>query len=927
MAKGSGLRRRAGKGGRGAIAEGLGDVAAGHDRRVFETNEPHQFLEDVPSPDGDIHQFLIVMFPFSIGGGSTLLGGLALDVSEAQRTRRALEESEERLRLALQSGSLEVWEVDLVSGEVTLRPGIFGTPGQDAVRKISSQEAQRYISPEYLPEISAKYEAAISTGRPFEVTYRTIFGRWISSFGNFQYDADGKPVRLIGFMQDATEKVEAERTFSELRRLHDSILRCAHIALISIDKNRVVTSWNPAAERLLGYTAEEVIGQATPDLWHAPQDVRDRVEELGIRGHLHADPFLSEALLRGEYTYECTFTRKDGGRIPVRLTITPLYDSHGALMGFLKHASDISELRRANHQVHELSQALQNTVSGWAKLDANGRFIDLNKAYAETAGYAASELIGVNWQSTIHLDDLPLASDCYRRMLTDGRAEAHVRGIRKNGSVFHEEVFLAQARDYLGNMVGSYCFMRDVSARVEAEQKQAASERRYRELFELNPLPCWIYNPQTLRFLAVNEAAARHYGYSQEEFLGLTLHAIFLPEEIDVAEREFERFTKSGSWTSGPWHHKLRDGTQIEVEIAARKLSEDSRLVVVRDITEQRQAELIRQSEAKLQEAQRIARLGSWELDSRSGAVSWSPETYRIFGLENQKGKFLLDEFLSMVHPADREQVAAAVTNSIKQKQRYDLQFRIVRRDGELRYIHGRGQFSNGSRQCLAGTMLDVTEERRAQEALEQSLHQKELLLKEIHHRVKNNLQVISALLNMQAAAIQESAAISALHESERRVMAMAAIHERLYGHERLDRIEFAEYAETLVHDLLVSYAAEGSQVEGSFNLAEVDLHIEQAVPCGLILNELVTNVLKYAYPGGTPGIVYISLERLPEEKLSLSVCDQGPGLPEGFDWKKSSSMGASIVRLLTRQLGGALDVQSSPSGTKISVTFTRMTE
>jgi two-component sensor histidine kinase len=144
---------------------------------------------------------------------------------------------------------------------------------------------------------------------------------------------------------------------------------------------------------------------------------------------------------------------------------------------------------------------------------------------------------------------------------------------------------------------------------------------------------------------------------------------------------------------------------------------------------------------------------------------------------------------------------------------------------------------------------------------------------------------------------------------------------------ERLDRIEFAEYAETLVHDLLVSYAAEGSQVQGSFQLSPVDLHIEQAVPCGLILNELVTNVLKYAYPGGTPGTVSVSLECLAGDKLSLSVGDGGPGLPEGLDWKKSPSMGASIVRLLTRQLGGTLNVESSSAGTTISIVFTRMTE
>lgn len=906
-------------------AEELAERFHKHDRHVFETNAPQEFLEEVTSSDGTVRQFLILMFPFSIGNQSKLLGSLALDVTEAKRTQKALETSEQRLRLALQSGSMEVWEADLKTQEIHFRPGILGAPGEDVPRMVSFQEAQQFISPEFYKEVGEKFELALASRGTYQVTYRSIFGRWISSTGSVQCDESGQPVRVIGFVQDQTEKIEAERTLAELRRLHDSILRCAHVALISIDKDRVVTSWNPAAERLLGYSAEEVIGKVTPDQWHDPAEVRARAKELGLKGHLHSDPFLSEALLRGEYTQECTFTRKDGIRVPVRLTITPIYDSNGGLIGFLKHASDISELRRANHQIQELNQALQDTVSGWAKLDAQGRFVNVNKAYADTCGYEPNELIGVSWLSTVHPDDLPAASECHQRVLSEGRAEARVRGIRKNGPVFNEEVFLAKACDHLGNLVGCYCFMRDISARVEAEQNLAASERRYRELFEMNPLPCWIYDPRTLRFLAVNEAATRHYGYSQSEFLGMDVRTIRVPEEVGLVERELERFTKLGSWTSGPWHHRLRDGTRIEVELAARRLSENARLEVIRDITEQRQAELIRQSEAKLQEAQRIARLGSWELDTRSGAVSWSPETYRIFGLDDHKGKFLLDEFLAMVHPSDRDQVASAVTDSVRQNQRYDLQFRIVRRDGELRYIHGRGQFSNGSRQRLAGTMLDITDEKRTQEALEQSLRQKELLLKEIHHRVKNNLQVISSLLNMQAAVIEETSAVSALHESERRVMAMAGIHERLYGHERLDRIDFGEYAGALVQDLLVSYAAEGSQVEAEYALCPVDLHIEQAVPCGLILNELVTNVIKYAYPNGAAGMVFVHLQQLPGQKLRLSVADRGPGLPAGFDWKNSSSMGASIVRLLTRQLGGTLEIESSSAGASFSVIFPKM--
>jgi PAS domain S-box-containing protein len=893
-----------------------------HDREILASGKTLEFFERIPGRGQKAGDWLVVKFPFTPDGQTKLLGGLALDVTELRRTQRALEESEERLRLALKSGAMHVWELRIPPGKNGADLRSFEVIDEDLPKGFTFGQVLERISPDYRAVVEHAFREAIEKRSSYQIVFRTVDGHWIASSGTVQLDEARRPVRVIGFRQDQTEKIEAERTLAQLTKLHEAILKSTHVALISIGKDRKVTSWNPAAERLLGYSAQEVVGRATPDVWLDPEDPKTEARRLDLDGNFESNPFLSRALLHGEDTEECTFIRKDGTRVLVRLTITPIFNENGELTGFLEHATDISDFRRASHQVQELNQALQDTVSGWAMLDMNGRHVTVNKSHAETTGYTQGELIGVPWQQLIHPADLPLMTAIYRHAIEIGTGEALVRGLRKDGSILYKHIRLAPAHDYLGNRVGTYWFMRDMTARIEAERKLEASERRYREFFESNPLPSWTYSPQTGRILDVNEAAVRAYGYTRERFLAMTVDEIRLPEEAELMERELNAFADRPAWTSGPWHHRLSNGEWIEVEIAACKLSDTSRLNVIRDLTEQRKAEQIRKSEAKLQEAQHLARLGSWELDMSSGAVNWSPETYRIFGIDEPTGKLPFESFLNLVHPEDRQQVATAVTTSVQKQQTYDLQFRIVRRAGQLRYVHGRGRYSNGSRQCLAGTILDITEEKQIQEALKQSLTEKEVLLKEVHHRVKNNLQVISCLLNMQASSVVEEQAANALKESERRVMAMAAIHERLYGNKRMDRITFQEYAEALTQDLLLTYAPSGSQIDAEYTMAPIELTIEQAIPCGLILNELVTNAIKYAYPAHSEGIIYLHLEQGPEQMVRLSVEDHGRGLPPNFDWKKSKSLGVTIVNLLTKQLGGTLKIESSASKTVFSVIF-----
>ena len=213
----------------------------------------------------------------------------------------------------------------------------------------------------------------------------------------------------------------------------------------------------------------------------------------------------------------------------------------------------------------------------------------------------------------------------------------------------------------------------------------------------------------------------------------------------------------------------------------------------------------------------------------------------------------------------------------------------------------------------------DVTAERRAERE-----QQKEVLLKEIHHRVKNNLQVISSLLDLQARAARDEETRRVLSESRGRVRSMALIHERLYG-AGSDALSFAEYARDLVASLRHSLAGDSQRVAVSIDVEDVALDLDVAVPCGLVINELLTNALKHAFPDDRDGTVHVALHRRPGGMLALSVTDDGVGLPAGIDPDNPGSLGLRIVQILCSQLRGALEVQRGPvdgRGTSFSLVF-----
>jgi two-component sensor histidine kinase len=202
----------------------------------------------------------------------------------------------------------------------------------------------------------------------------------------------------------------------------------------------------------------------------------------------------------------------------------------------------------------------------------------------------------------------------------------------------------------------------------------------------------------------------------------------------------------------------------------------------------------------------------------------------------------------------------------------------------------------------------------------EELVEQKEWLLKEVHHRVKNNLQIIISLLQSQGRYLSDETALNAINQSKHRVRAMALIHQKLYRSDNLSTIDVPEYLKEVVEQLAESFGA-GERIGFDYQLEPLELDVVQAVPLGLILNEAMTNTLKYAFPQGRAGTVGLYLHRLEGQQYELVVEDDGVGLPAGLALERSHSMGAKIMRGLSKQLEGSLKVESQ-GGVKVTVTF-----
>ncbi len=279
--------------------------------------------------------------------------------------------------------------------------------------------------------------------------------------------------------------------------------------------------------------------------------------------------------------------------------------------------------------------------------------------------------------------------------------------------------------------------------------------------------------------------------------------------------------------------------------------------------------------------------------------------------------------WLDRVHPEDLPDVLDHVSQLFEVEQ-LTCEYRFLHQDGSYRWLRD-GMKVLRDRQGhpveIIGSVVDISDRKWAENQVRASLEEKEVLLKEIHHRVKNNLQVISSLLKLQAGYIKDDRILEVFKESQNRVRAMALIHEKLYQSDDLAKTDFAEYIRSLTTDLFRSYSVSSRLIKLNLQVEDVRLSIDTAIPCGLIINELISNSLKYAFSAGQTGEISIYLASETENYYTLRVEDNGSGFPTDLNFRNTKSLGLQLVCSLTKQLHGTIDLECL-QGTAFKITF-----
>ena len=301
-----------------------------------------------------------------------------------------------------------------------------------------------------------------------------------------------------------------------------------------------------------------------------------------------------------------------------------------------------------------------------------------------------------------------------------------------------------------------------------------------------------------------------------------------------------------------------------------------------------------------------------------------------MFGVQRDGRVRTIADYMRSVHPEDVERLAREASGAAARRGDISIEYRLVRADGGIRWLASRGSTvcaSDGSKRVI-GALFDITERKTAEAALaralgdkEALLAQKEMLLKEMNHRVKNSLQAVSAMLRLQAANSRDRLLRRFLLEADQRVLIIARVHEHFYKQaEAADRIEAAQYLHELCGSLERTASPIGDAVAVVVNADRSEMATDQALALALLVNELVTNALKYAFGGRSAGSVTVTLRVESDGRRRLCVADDGNGLPEGFAPERSEGLGMKLVQGFVQRLNGELVIDSSQAGSRFTV-------
>ena len=600
----------------------------------------------------------------------------------------------------------------------------------------------------------------------------------------------------------------------------------------------------------------------------------------------------------------------------------------------------IQELEALRGRVERYRQISEAAFEGIA-VSEQGVLVDANPQLAAMLGYEPEEMIGKPVEHFVAPESLALVREHIRRGF-DEPYEHYVK--RKDNSIFPVEVY-GRSTSWKG-LTARITALRDISERKQAEetlrrqhevilknQEDLEMERlRYQDLFEFAPDSYLVTTPEGV-ILEANQESAKLLGIEQAKLIGKTLFGFVLKEDHHLFINLVEALREKNQGRLEDWELRLhpRKGEIFPASATIAPIRNyDYGLAgirwLIRDLTERKRTiDALRESEERLSFVLEGSQLGFWDWDIESGKVSRNSLWAEMLGYTLPEIEFTIKQWTDLHHPDDQANAWQAIQDHLEGRTpKYRTEYRMRTKCGQYKWILDQAMIvkhdAHGKPLRMSGTHTDITEGKRVEEKIKHSLEEKELLLKEIHHRVKNNLMIISSILSLQSAAMPDPAIQEIFRECENRVKTMSRIHTQLYQSGNLAQINFADYLQELGLDLFRSYQVRADTISLNLKIEDFTPAINTAIPLGLIVNELFTNAIKYAFSGGRKGEIRVSLKKDNSQNV-LTVADNGIGLPEDFDLPRAQSLGLQMVTALVQQLDGTLEIKRD-MGTVWSITF-----
>ncbi len=860
---------------------------------------------------------------------------VARDVTSSKKAEKQLRSVQERLNMGMNIANLAYWEYDVKNDMFTFNDQfykLYSTSSQkEGGYQMSSQKyANRFIPPEEAVLVEEEIVKAMETDDPqysstIQHTIIRVDGEKRIMLVRFLVvkDENGQTIKTRGVNQDITELKVTEKNLAISESRYRAVFENSGTPLLTFDDNGIILMINSEWERMSGYSQEEVIGKMKwMDFVHP--DYKKMMMKYHQQRLIEPDSVPTK--------YESVFINKNGTTLTMYIAISPLPGTKN----WLASALDITDLKQTQKSLEKnvlrFRALAEYAIDGIITTDAHGNILYFNKSLMEIFDYNPEELESAKITLLMPERYKETFLDTLNKFRITGEHRLAGRtietlGLKKGGNEFPFEMSLTKWE--IEEEIYFTSIIRDISERKEAEKALKISEEKYRALFD--NASDGIFLMENGRFVECNEKALEIYGVTRDQIIGLTpidFSPIKQPDGQKSEDKAIKLINQAlqGNPQHFEWTHLQSTGNSFYAEVSLNRLEIKGKYLIqaiVRDVTERKEAEeKLKESREQINGIFNTVMSGILLFDHQGYIKFVNKHVTTLFGYE--PSELTKMHYLELVSPEEKDVAKKSLQRFIKGDIEVNLERLYQNKDGSIFWGHlsaKRILNEDGSLKGLIGSITDISELKKAKDDLIDSLNEKEVLLKEIHHRVKNNMQIISSLLNLESKEVKDDElAINILKESQNRVKSMAMIHEKLYQSEDLTRINISDYIHRLVADLYYSYLMSTKQVTLVIDVEDLRLNIETAVPCGLIISELVSNSLKYAFTNGRKGEIKISL-KAGQEFNELIISDDGIGFPEEIDFENPETLGLQLVNNLINQIDGEITLDKS-KGTSFKIRF-----